>query len=83
MLFVGEITKRLYVLILVLVEDGLRGYFYLWLNKQTPRLNPCFSGGWSQSYNANCKPCNRVPVLILVLVEDGLRALLKNANLQA
>ena len=37
------------VLILVLVEDGLRGLRKEGITGGTRRgLNPCFSGGWSQ-----------------------------------
>ena len=37
------------VLILVLVEDGLRGLQHYNICEKLLRLNPCFSGGWSQS----------------------------------
>ena len=37
-------------------------------------LNPCFSGGWSQSYVIVWKG-RKYAVLILVLVEDGLRVI--------
>ena len=37
-------------------------------------LNPCFSGGWSQSAGALAQQRQTKSVLILVLVEDGLRA---------
>ena len=38
------------------------------------RLNPCFSGGWSQSTHPRFVCLVLLSVLILVLVEDGLRA---------
>ena len=65
------------VLILVLVEDGLRerrrnsvGRFW------SQGLNPCSCGRWSQS-RAVSEESPRPHVLILVLVEDGLREILE------
>ena len=59
------------VLILVLVEDGLREY-KLVAKDITKCLNPCSCGGWSQRLVALQETADEV--LILVLVEDGLRA---------
>ena len=39
------------VLILVLVEDGLRGDIMFATDKGELRLNPCSCGGWSQRTN--------------------------------
>ena len=63
------------VLILVLVEDGLRAVRRCMYDKVTGEsLNPCSCGRWSQS---SCirEEHRKLPssVLILVLVEDGLR----------
>ena len=38
-----------WVLILVLVEDGLGGGEKIYVPMATQSLNPCFSGGWSRS----------------------------------
>ena len=62
-----------FVLILVLVEDGLGD-----LNKHLEKirrlksLNPCFSGGWSRRWTSFSERYPIRIVLILVLVEDGL-----------
>ena len=61
-----------WVLILVLMEDGL------WrLAKQASlnvlgRLNPCFNGRWSLTCAWDSPRIWRLAVLILVLMEDGL-----------
>ena len=62
------------VLILVVVEDGLRGITSSFLMYNNISLNPCCCGRWSQrAYRlASCRGCSAV--LILVVVEDGLRA---------
>ena len=62
------------VLILVLVEDGLRAFFFFTFNPLATSLNPCSCGGWSQRYLIFLKLFLIIKVLILVLVEDGLRA---------
>ena len=61
------------VLILVLVEDGLREIPKMTLEEFCDSLNPCFSGGWSQRPPSRIKKVRSITVLILVLVEDGLR----------
>ena len=43
------------VLILVLVEDGLREDKYVFLSENVDSLNPCFSGGWSQRHRKSQK----------------------------
>ena len=66
-----------WVLILVLVEDGLRVDIYDDLNDWANCLNPCSCGGWSQRLcSLMCVVTKTKHVLILVLVEDGLRAML-------
>ena len=62
------------VLILVLMEYGLREIIKIWKGitfKQS--LNPCFNGIWSASYNNGALRASRKHVLILVLMEYGLR----------
>ena len=61
------------VLILVLVEDGLRGSALVRERVISNRLNPCSCGGWSQRQFFKNKGIHIQNVLILVLVEDGLR----------
>ena len=74
--FTAKMLKevREIVLILVLVEDGLRGscrtFCYTSWSKG---LNPCSCGGWSQRFRIDMKNNVKIVVLILVLVEDGLR----------
>ena len=41
---------KIVVLILVLVEDGLRGGRRIILKRVPTRLNPCSCGGWSQRW---------------------------------
>ena len=60
------------VLILVLVEDGLRDYKAHKCDLLLDSLNPCFSGRWSARDCGKWKEYVET-VLILVLVEDGLR----------
>ena len=58
-------------LILVLMEDNLRGQSKRFLNRHFC-LNPCFNGRYSQSSSdATYRIAN--DVLILVLMEDTLR----------
>ena len=69
-----DTPQNMYVLILVLVEDGLRGHDMLIpLNLPNEGLNPCSCGGWSQRDPAPSYLKLFNSVLILVLVEDGLR----------
>ena len=66
------------VLILVLMEDGLRGTSRSTIPKSSGSLNPCFSGRWSASNpNERIEDCGW-NVLILVLVEDGLREFIEH-----
>ena len=65
----GEVA----VLILVLVEDGLRDMVLVATNMLLPGLNPCSCGRWSQSLKIYKYETSFCFVLILVLVEDGLR----------
>ena len=59
------------VLILVLMEDTLRGNMYKFQTKRLG-LNPCFNGRYSQrSYKSEER--KGMQVLILVLMEDTLR----------
>ncbi len=60
------------VLILVLMEDTLRGQHHCCL-QVTVCLNPCFNGRYSQSPKLIINHKNK-DVLILVLMEDTLRA---------
>ena len=60
------------VLILVLMEDTLRGHRSLRYHYQTFSLNPCFNGRYSQSLSESSFGM-RTYVLILVLMEDTLR----------
>ena len=63
---------RVFVLILVLMEDTLRGLVSVVEYAENNSLNPCFNGRYSQSINKkNMKQLNYV--LILVLMEDTLR----------
>ena len=61
------------VLILVLVEDGLRDISIVPVRRCMYGLNPCSCGGWSQRLIFDVFNEKRPFVLILVLVEDGLR----------
>ena len=66
-------VMKMCVLILVLVEDGLRA-LVKWSDKSFERcLNPCCCGRWSQRRSMKAKTLTKEVVLILVLVEDGLR----------
>ncbi len=61
------------VLILVLMEYGLRVQSMMWMRISRQRLNPCFNGIWSA--RRHISTVNGQPVvLILVLMEYGLRA---------
>ena len=62
-----------YVLILVLVEDGLGGSRrHRNSSIVGMSLNPCFVEGWSWSITSMKKYTVNSKVLILVLLEDGL-----------
>ncbi len=61
-----------FVLILVLMEDGLRERLCESRDFCFKSLNPCFNGRWSASI-LKLYANNFVEVLILVLMEDGLR----------
>ena len=60
------------VLILVLMEDTLRGFIMSILVVLHFSLNPCFNGRYSQSIKEKIFKMQEV-VLILVLMEDTLR----------
>ena len=62
------------VLILVLMEDGLRGIVTSTVTRNLTSLNPCFNGRWSASNLLIIDKESGSIVLILVLMEDGLRA---------
>ena len=62
------------VLILVVVEDGLRVLVLLWNSRSIWSLNPCCCGRWSQRCSNRAMCPGSWTVLILVVVEDGLRA---------
>ena len=61
------------VLILVVVEDGLRGVEACEKITKWACLNPCCCGRWSQRFKRRYFLCFERKVLILVVVEDGLR----------
>ena len=61
-----------WVLILVVVEDGLVPGINSQLDNKDRRLNPCCSGRWSRTDATNQSTNIRLMVLILVVVEDGL-----------
>ncbi len=66
-------TRTDEVLILVLMEDGLRAVSTTEISSSS-RLNPCSYGRWSQSaIRTNAADFGAAEVLILVLMEDGLR----------
>ena len=60
------------VLILVLMEDTLRGIIIKHSERRGNGLNPCSNGRYSQSYPHGLPTIFR-RVLILVLMEDTLR----------
>ena len=64
------------VLILVLMEYGLRVEDSLLWSELCPRLNPCFNGIWSASMATNEIKVSYSVVIILVLMEYGLRELI-------
>ena len=51
-------SRKMLVLILVLVEDGLGGPQVLYQSREVHCLNPCFSGGWSRSVVKTYEYCN-------------------------
>ena len=63
------------VLILVLMEDTLRGRINSFMLQLFISLNPCFNGRYSQSLETWVKK-EDTAVLILVLMEDTLRVTL-------
>ena len=77
----GNVRKSLcFVLILVLMEDGLRGPHDCYMRLIYISLNPCFNGRWSARRDVIYR-CERAGVvLILVLMEDGLRGRHLNGN---
>mgnify|MGYP006988827135 CR=1 FL=1 len=60
------------VLILVVMEDGLRPYCQLLWGGISKGLNPCCNGRWSQTGRQLIIRIIQ-SVLILVVMEDGLR----------
>ena len=66
-------SDKMTVLILVLMEDTLRGKEWLTEHRYTPGLNPCFNGRYSQSQKVLYYYLHSISVLILVLMEDTLR----------
>ncbi len=70
---VDVLTIFVEVLILVLMEDGLRAQPLLKRLLPVVCLNPCFNGRWSASQNGGGAVLLVRTVLILVLMEDGLR----------
>ena len=61
-----------FVLILVVVEDGLVPDFSRSQWRHPSRLNPCCSGRWSRTILKIKIMATLTVVLILVVVEDGL-----------
>ena len=61
------------VLILVLMEYGLRDGWTDLQHRRRPGLNPCFNGIWSASALPITSRLTARLVLILVLMEYGLR----------
>ena len=70
----GLLVERPCVLILVLMEYGLRELRVRFGGYSLLSLNPCFNGIWSA--RVSCTSITRIDsdVLILVLMEYGLRA---------
>ena len=68
----AEVINDLKVLILVLMEDTLRGRLSYTFGDNLTCLNPCFNGRYSQSFSYRLH-LQRRRVLILVLMEDTLR----------
>ena len=66
----GDITG---VLILVLMEDALRGHKCSTGVQQLECLNPCSNGRCSASNTYSVQDFKSFNVLILVLMEDALR----------
>ena len=61
------------VLILVLMEDALRGDGQPQVKKPERCLNPCSNGRCSASFCERVLHIDIIAVLILVLMEDALR----------
>ena len=78
-----RIRYRPCVLILVLMEDALRGYSLTTLTLSKTCLNPCSNGRCSASPLGSTYNPTGISVLILVLMEDALRELnLRRAECQ-
>ncbi len=67
-----EPKKSVSVLILVVMEDGLRPHIAEIRQKILTCLNPCCNGRWSQTVKKYIMSA-LLTVLILVVMEDGLR----------
>ena len=63
------------VLILVVMEYGLRLENMKMQNFPTECLNPCCNGIWSQTASQSLNQIKKQTVLILVVMEYGLRPL--------
>ena len=72
-----SMTEKTSVLILVLMEDTLRGPLNVLKLGRFASLNPCFNGRYSQSL-AITRNQSVNSVLILVLMEDTLRDMNKD-----
>ena len=79
----GRRSKKLIVLILVLMEDTLRVMRDADDFAQKLSLNPCFNGRYSQRTICFKIYCSYSYVLILVLMEDTLRVPMLAAGLAA
>ena len=70
----AQIVNEIGVLILILMEYGLRGLSNSTVGKLWRGLNPCFNGIWSASrMSSSFGEAFESLVLILVLMEYGLR----------
>ena len=65
-------SKRMVVLILIVVEDGLVPIAVSFLSLMVRSLNPYCSGRWSRTMRGIAASKAVVAVLILIVVEDGL-----------
>ena len=68
-----DILDRFNVLILVLMEDTLRGKYTTKRRHKSKSLNPCSNGRYSQRQTSLGTKKASIYVLILVLMEDTLR----------
>ena len=71
--FIGINQTSGEVLILVLMEYGLRQHSATYNSGRKFCLNPCFNGIWSATTNKEGETFSFTQVLILVLMEYGLR----------